>query len=162
MPRLSTVVVLVTLCGCGPNQASPAAAPVRGDVPFTVALPTDCQHRSSAGLDSRPGEWSCRSFVARYDWGARNLVGDSAEAPAGTATDSAWTEMINGREVKLLRYSAPVDVLGLVAVWTEAGEQRVAGRSYPAALQVSAEAQGASGLEAALSLVRSVHWVGEP
>lgn len=90
------------------------------------------------------------------------MVGDAAEAPAGTATDSAWTEMINGREVRLLRYSAPVDVLGLVAVWTEAGEQRVARGSCPAALQISAEAQGANGLKAALNLVRSVHWVGEP
>ena len=161
MPRLPTVVVLVTLCGCGAYQASQTAAP-NGGVPFTVALPTGCQHRSSAGVGSRSGEWTCRSFVARYDWGARHLVGDSAAVPAGPAADSAWTEMLHGREVKLLRYSAPVDVLGLVAAWTEAGEQRVGGASYPAALQISAEAQGASGPEAALSLVRSVHWVGDP
>ena len=159
MPHLSTFVVLVALCGCGARRPAPAAAPVRRDVPFTVALPAKCQHRSSTGVGSRPGEWSCPLFLARYEWGARNLVGDSAEAPAGTATDSAWTETVDGREVRLLRYSAPVDVLGLVAVWTHAGEQVVAGRSEPAALQISAETQGSSGLEAALSLVRSVRWV---
>ena len=163
MPRFSMIAVLLALNACGAHRTRPATSPyVRGALPFTVDLPAACEHRSSGAVDSRPGEWSCSAFLAHYDWGARHLVGVTAAAPPGVVTDSVWTEVIDGRQVALIRYSAPVDVLGLVAVWADAGEQRVAGASYPAALQIRAEAIGSGGLDGAFRLVRSVRWVVNP
>jgi selenocysteine lyase/cysteine desulfurase len=53
MPRLPTVVALVTLCGCGAYQASQTAAPY-GGVPFTVALPHEAW--TSGVLPIRAGD----------------------------------------------------------------------------------------------------------
>jgi hypothetical protein len=163
MSRLSMVLILAVLSGCGASRTAPASSPSAGrKLPFTIDLPSDCRQRSYAGVDSWPGEWSCPAFLIRYDWGARNLVGETAGVPAGMVADSAWTETIDGRKVELIHYAAPVDVLGLVAVWADAGELRVGGATYPAALRLTAEARGSAALGGALTLVRSIRWVEQP